>query len=209
MFHSDEPRLPRTDVCGSKFEVGTPNSEEEVEKKKSLPRRTTKSPITAVLESCLISILHFRFLFKSVVNFRVFAADPETISRVSGNGDVSTGVETDGQLRGRNIFVTRRLVPLASGPQHDVPEAVHTRSRSRELLEQAFDYGKICVQMRNIQVLFLVGSKFFLPHLCLLDHFVTDPTASVIRATGNQMLSLFRSVCEEEKAQLLSPLMNS
>ena len=44
---------------------------------------------------------------------------------------------------------------------------------------------------------------------CFLDQFVTDPAATVIRATGNQTVSLCRSVCEEEKAQLLFPLMNS
>ena len=44
---------------------------------------------------------------------------------------------------------------------------------------------------------------------CLLDQFVTDSAATVIHVTGNQMVLLCRSVCEEEKAQLLSPLMNS
>ena len=44
---------------------------------------------------------------------------------------------------------------------------------------------------------------------CLLDQFATDAAATVIRATGHQMVSLCRSVCEEEKAQLLSPLMNT
>ena len=58
---------------------------------------------------------------------------------------MSTDVETDGQSRGRHIVVTRSLVPLAGRPQHDVPEAFHSRSRSRELLEQAFDDGNICV----------------------------------------------------------------
>ena len=121
--------------------------------------------------------------------------------RVSGNEDVSTGVETDGQLRGRHIFVTR-------GPQHDVPETVHNRGRSRELLERAYDDGNFCAQMRNLLVLFQVGSKF-LPNFVFADQFVTDPAATVIRGTGHQMVSLCRSVCEEEKAQLLSPLMSS
>ena len=38
---------------------------------------------------------------------------------------------------------------------------------------------------------------------------MTDPAATVNRATGHQMVSLCRSFCEEEKAQLLSPFMNS
>ena len=63
---------------------------------------------------------------------------------MSGTEEVSTGVETDGQLRGRHIVVTRSLVPLPGGPQHDVPEAVHSRGRSRELLERAFDDGNPC-----------------------------------------------------------------
>ena len=47
-------------------------------------------------------------------------------------------------------------------------------------------------------------------HFCaLLDQFVTDPAASVIRASGHHNVSLCRSVCEQEKAQLPSPLMNS
>ena len=45
--------------------------------------------------------------------------------------------------------------------------------------------------------------------LCLLDQFIIDPAATVISAIGHQMVSLCRSVCEEEKAQLLSPLMSS
>ena len=137
----------------------------------------------------------------------MFPGDSETIPGVSGDEDVSTGVETDGQLGGRHIVVPRSLVLLAGGTQHDVPEAVHSRGRSRELLEQAFDDGNICAQLRNLLVLFHVGSKF-LPHFCLLDQFVTDPSATVIRATGHQMVSLCRSVCEEEKAQLLPPLMS-
>ena len=73
---------------------------------------------------------------------------------------MSTGVETDVQLRGRHIVVTRSLVPLAGRSQHDVPEAVHSRGRSRELLERAFDDGNSSARMRNLLVLFQVGSKF-------------------------------------------------
>ena len=76
--------------------------------------------------------------------FPVLLGDAETIPGVSGIEEVSTGVETDGQLRGRHIVVTRSLVPLAGEPEHDVPEAVHSRARSRELLERAFDDGNSC-----------------------------------------------------------------
>ena len=97
---------------------------------------------------------------------------------------------------------------MAGGPQHDVLEAVHSRGRSRELLKRAFDGGNSCAQMRNLLVLFQVGSKF-LPYFFFADQFVTDPAATVIRGIGHQMVSLCRSICEEEKTQLLSPLMSS
>ena len=44
------------------------------------------------------------------------AGDAETIPGVSGKEAVPTGVETDGQLTGRNIVVTRSLLPLAGAP---------------------------------------------------------------------------------------------
>ena len=160
VVHGDEPGLPRTHVSGSEFEVGVPTSEEEAERKKSQTKRASKSPLTAVLESWLLSILHCRFCHISGSFPVLFLGDAETIPGVSGNEEVSTGVETDGQLRGRHIVVTRSLVPLAGGHQHDVPEAVDSRGRSRELLERAFDHGNSCAQMRNLLVLFQVGSKF-------------------------------------------------
>ena len=128
---------------------------------------------------------------------------------MSGTEEVSTGVETDGQLRGRHIVVTRSLVPLAGGSQYDVPEAVHSRSRSRELLEQAFDDGNSCAlneEFTSIVPSWLQVSTIF---ICIVDQCGTDPAATVIRATDHQLVSLCRSVCEEEKAQWLPPLMNT
>ena len=82
----------------------------------------------------------------------VFAGDAEFAPRVSGRDDVPTGLETDGQMPG-----------IANcGLQSDVSEVVHSRSRSWELLEQACDDGNNHVRMRNILVLFLIGSKFCL-----------------------------------------------
>ena len=72
VVRSNEPGLPQTDVSGSEFEVGAPTLEEEVEKKKSLPKRATKSPFTALPESWLLSILDSRFLVRSVANFFSF-----------------------------------------------------------------------------------------------------------------------------------------
>ena len=82
----------------------------------------------------------------------VFAGDAEFAPRVSGRGDVSTGVETDGQTPG-----------IAScGLQSDASEVVHSRSWCWELLEQAFDDGNNHVRMRNLLVLFPIGSRFHL-----------------------------------------------
>ena len=89
-----------------------------------------------------------------------------------------------------------------------MPETVHSRNWSRELLEQPFDDSEICVQMRTLLVLFLVFSKF-LPTFASFNQFLTNPAATVIRATGHQMVSLCPSVCEEKRAQMLCPLMNS
>ena len=131
VVHGDEPGLLGTDVSGSEFEVGAPTSEEEADRKKSQTKRAPKSPLTAVLENWLLSLLHCRFFSYQWLIPCLFLGDAETIPGVSGNEDVSTGVETDGQLRGRYIVVTRSPVPLAAGSQHDVPEAVHSRGWSR------------------------------------------------------------------------------
>ena len=70
----------------------------------------------------------------------------------SGRDDVLTGVETDGQKPG-----------IAScGLQSAVSEVVDSRSWCWELLEQAFDDGNNHVRMKNLLVLFLIGSRFHL-----------------------------------------------
>ena len=69
MVHANEPGLPLTDVSGAVFEVSAPTSEEEAERKKSQTKRAPKSPLTAVLASWLLSILHCRFSVISVAHF--------------------------------------------------------------------------------------------------------------------------------------------
>ena len=72
MVHANEPGLFRTDVSGSEFEVGAPTSEEETDRKKSQAKRAPKSPLTAVLESWLLSILHCRFFSHISGSFPVY-----------------------------------------------------------------------------------------------------------------------------------------
>ena len=61
-----------------------------------------------------------------------------------GTGEVSTGVDSESVVRRRRAVVTRRLVPLAGGPQPCLPAAESSESRSRQLLEKAFDEGILC-----------------------------------------------------------------
>ena len=72
MVHCDEPELPRADVSCSEFEIGAPASEEEVERRKSQVKHAPKSPLTAVLESWFLSILHCRFLYQWLIPCVIF-----------------------------------------------------------------------------------------------------------------------------------------
>ena len=116
----------------------------------------------------------------------------------SGRDDVPTGVETDGQTPGIAIC----------GLQSDVSEVVYSRSRCVELRNQAFNDGKNDVQTRNLLVLFLIGSRFHLIFAFYINS-SPNPGATVVHATGHQIICSCRSVSEVEKAQLLNPLMNS
>ena len=73
------------------------------------------------------------------------------------------------------------------GLQSDVFEAVHSRSRSWELRELAFNDGTNEVQMRNLLVLFLIGPKFYLI-FAFLELFFINPAATVVHATGHQIV---------------------
>ena len=59
-------------------------------------------------------------------------------------GEASTGVEGENVVRRRRAVVTRRLVTLTGGPQHCHLAANSSQTRSRQLLEKAFDEGILC-----------------------------------------------------------------
>ena len=63
-----------------------------------------------------------------------------------GAGEMSTGVESESVVRRRRAVFTRRLEPLAGGPQHCLPAADSSKIRSRQLLEKAFDEGTPCLK---------------------------------------------------------------
>ena len=50
---------------------------------------------------------------------------------------------------------------------------------------------------------------FLISFVFLLDHFSADPAITPINATGRQLVSLCRSVCAEERAQILDPIVTS
>ena len=126
----------------------------------------------------------------------------------NGAGGVSTGVESESVVRRRRAVVSRRLVPLAGGPS--IVFLWPTQAR----VEVA-----ICWRWRSMRVYFVRNEYYssMTPHLFLvcnsyfpvLDQYDGDSSPSLIRATGRQLVSLCRSVVEEEKNQLLGPLMTS
>ena len=77
-----------------------------------------------------------------MVVFCIIGTEEETGG--DGAGEVSTGVESESVVRRRRAVATRRLVLLAGGPQHCLPAANSSESRSRQLLEKAFDEGVPC-----------------------------------------------------------------
>ena len=117
--------------------------------------------------------------------------------------DVPTEAETRNQCRRRRAVVTRRLVPLAGGSS--VPFAGSSHERSRELLEEAFDVG-----MYHNRCTYSWGSNIAPPFLCfvILDHFNNDLVETPLHATGHQLVTLCRSLCAEERAQTLEPIMS-
>ena len=139
---------------------------------------------------CLISVL--------------FSGPVEVPAVEFGEGDISTEAETRRQRMSRSARISRLLVPLArslSGPVD-----FSGRDHSRALLEQAFDDGWYQVELRNCLVASHGVSSF---HCSVSDHFSADPAITPINATGHQLVSLCRSVCAEERAQILDPIVTS
>ena len=119
-------------------------------------------------------------------------------------GDVSTEAEKRHMRRRKETVITRRLVPLLSG-QGPGPVDVGSHERSRVMLEQAFDDGNF-----EFKSGYLRFGSLWVPHLLnCLDPFAVDPAITPVRATGHQLVKLCRSVCAEERLQILDTLMGS
>ena len=125
-----------------------------------------------------------------------------------GAGDVSTGVENESVVRRRWAVVTKRLVPLAG-----CPSIVFLR------LTQARLGVDSCWRRHSMRVYFVPNESYSsstprLLHVCdpyfpALDQYSRDTSSSLIQATGHQLVSLCRSVVQEEKNELLGPLRTS
>ena len=117
---------------------------------------------------------------------------------------MSTEAEMRNNRSRRQAVIKRRFVPLSR--QEPGPVGFGSRERSREMLEQAFSDGTVEFKIRIPSGLVPCG---FLISLNCLDHFPVDPAVAQINATGHQLVTLCRSICAEERAQILDPLMGS
>ena len=91
----------------------------------------------------------------------VFAGDAEFAPRVRKRWRIDWGRDWwSAENTPRRCYQAPGIA--SCGLQSHVSEAVHSRSRRWELMEQAFDDGNIFVQMRKLLVLFLIGSRFHL-----------------------------------------------
>ena len=116
---------------------------------------------------------------------------------------MSTEAEVRRSRRRRQAVITRRLVPLSC--QEPGPVDFGSHERSRVMLEQAFDDG--IIEFKRGYSRF---DSLRVPHLLnCLDHFAVDPAITPVNATGHQLVTLCRSVCAEERSQILEPLMGS
>ena len=84
---------------------------------------------------------------------------------------------------------TRQPVPLVGVPQHCLPAADSSQTRSRQLLEKAFDKGIFCSNeyYSSITPRLLHVSDSFVP---VLDQYTGDRSPSFIQVTGHQLVSL-------------------
>ena len=128
-----------------------------LQKEKSRRRKVDQSALQWVLSRLFLrvscSLFYIAGFVRSVVNF-------PSLCRWCRNN--SGSFRNEGCLHWRGDWWTVEEVSHSVyqeprtvnwGPQHDVPEAVHSPGWIRGWLEQAFDDGNICVQMRNLLVL--------------------------------------------------------
>ena len=168
-------RMDGENVCGAEFEVAVPTSEEDQPEK-----RVSRLFLRVGSSFCL----YYGFFFMALVFFPwFFPGDVKFATRVSGSEDVSTGVETDGQLRGRRIVVTKSLVLITGG-----------HSMMCQGFSNAWNGVESCWNRRLMMVKFAFkwgidyyGSSLtpsFWTQFCFLGQYVTNPAVNAIHAIG-------------------------
>ena len=123
-----------------------------------------------------------------------------------GAGEVSTGVESESVLRKRRPVVTGRLILFAGSPSivflRPAPTRVRVASCWRRRLMRLYFVLKEYYSSVTPRLLHVCDSKF-----PVLYQYSGDPSSSLIRATGHQLVFFCGSVVEEEKNKLLGPFM--
>ena len=178
--------------------------------KKSRTKRAPKSRLTVVLESWLLSIIHCRDLVISVAHFPSVSRWCRKHSGIFRNWRCIYRRGDWWAVEGASHSCYQEPGTAGWGPQHDILEAVHSRGRKREvleLLERSFDDGKISIQMRNLLALFHVDSNFS-PLFCFFRSARHRSSCHCNSCHWSSDGFFISPICEEEKAQLLSPLMN-
>ena len=104
--------------------------------------------------------------------------------------EISKGIESDGQVERKEGIVRRRLVPVFEGKRNPSSNASGLWSRQRFTL--------------------FVGICSLVPHLILIapcflatESFSADPASTAIAATGHQLVSFCRSVCDKNHSYLI------
>ena len=186
-----EPGFSETHVSDSELDVDSPTSEEELErkekkkkkkkkkkqmkkkkkkKKKKTKKKKKKNSIWKVRSRLFLRVGYSLFY---IVGFHFdqelvssnFTGDAKTSQGISGYEGVSIGAETDGQLKACHIVLNGSLLQLVGRPHQDFADDVHSQIRSWKSWEQAFDDGCLCGQMKNLLVLFFIGSMFCITFL--------------------------------------------
>ena len=111
--------------------------------------------------------------------------------------EISRETETKRQRKLSSVRICRPLVPLAQS--ESAPMDFSSRDHSQTLLHQAFDNG-----MYQLERGFMAVPHF---HCFVSDNFSADPAITTNNATGHQLVTLCRSICAEERAQVIDPIL--
>ena len=99
-----------------------------------------------------------------VIMLGVLTASDASVARPFVEGDVPTGAESDGAVSQEEGYVRRRLKPHSSRSAYQPKLPCSDPSRSRTLLEKAFDEGNTWFT----ELSSFGNCSLFVPHFCFL-----------------------------------------